>query len=48
MLTEGPEVVRDNVAMKGETIIYDLTSDQFSVEKPKMRIEQPSATGKKG
>jgi len=47
VLTNGPEVVRDNVAMKGEIIIYDLTSDQFSVAKPKMRIE-PAATGKKG
>ncbi len=47
VLTDGPEIVKDTVAMKGERIIYNLTSDQFSVEKPKMRIV-PAAAGKKG
>jgi hypothetical protein len=37
------------VTMKGEIITYNLTTDKFSVEKPKMKIEQrPRATGTKG
>jgi LPS export ABC transporter protein LptC/lipopolysaccharide transport protein LptA len=49
VLTEEPEIVRDNLAMKGEVITYNLTTDKFSVDQPKMRIEQrPKATGTKG
>jgi lipopolysaccharide transport protein LptA len=49
VLTDGPEIVRDNLAMKGEVITYNLTTDKFSVDKPKMKIEQrPKATGTKG
>ena len=49
VLTDGPEIVKDNLAMKGEIITYNLTTDKFSVDKPKMKIEQrPKATGKKG
>ena len=49
VLTDGPEIVRDNVTMKGEIITYNLTTDKFSVDKPKMKIEQrPKATGTKG
>ncbi len=40
VLTDEPEIVKDNVEMKGEIITYNLTTDKFSVEKPKMRIEQ--------
>jgi lipopolysaccharide transport protein LptA/LPS export ABC transporter protein LptC len=40
VLTEHPRIVRDNVEMEGEIVVYSLTTDKFSVEKPKMRIEQ--------
>jgi lipopolysaccharide transport protein LptA/LPS export ABC transporter protein LptC len=40
VLTEHPKLVRDNVEMEGETVVYNLSTDKFSVEKPKMRIEQ--------
>ncbi len=40
VLTDGPEIVKDNLAMKGEIITYNLTTDKFSVDKPKMIIEQ--------
>jgi len=49
VLTDGPEIIRDNLAMKGGIITYNLTTDKFSVDQPKMRIEQrPKATGTKG
>ncbi len=40
VLTEQPRITRDKVEMEGETIVYNLATDKFSVEKPKMRIEQ--------
>ncbi|MGD0230651.1 MAG: LPS export ABC transporter periplasmic protein LptC [Syntrophorhabdales bacterium] len=40
VLTEQPKIVRENVHMEGETIVYDLATDKFSAEKPKMKIEQ--------
>lgn len=40
VLRESPKITRDNVEMQGETIVYNLATEKFSVEKPKMRIEQ--------
>jgi lipopolysaccharide transport protein LptA/LPS export ABC transporter protein LptC len=42
MLEGSPRVTRNNVQMEGGVIVYDLSKDRFSVEKPRMRIEQPS------
>ncbi|OPY69881.1 MAG: LPS-assembly protein LptD [Syntrophorhabdaceae bacterium PtaU1.Bin034] len=40
VLKEDPKITKENVEMRGETIVYNLATDKFSVEKPKMRIEQ--------
>jgi LPS export ABC transporter protein LptC/lipopolysaccharide transport protein LptA len=40
ILKESPVVIKDNVEMHGQQIVYNLTSGTFSVERPKMRIEQ--------
>jgi lipopolysaccharide transport protein LptA len=40
VLKQEPYVVRDGVEMRGETITYNLETDKFFVEKPKMRIER--------
>jgi lipopolysaccharide transport protein LptA/LPS export ABC transporter protein LptC len=39
VLTDHPRITRDKVDMVGDTIVYDLTSDKFSVQEPKMKIE---------
>lgn len=40
ILKESPVVIKDNVEMHGQQIVYNLTSGTFSVDRPKMRIEQ--------
>ncbi len=40
VLKEEPKITRDKVEMRGETITYNLATDKFWVEKPKMRLEQ--------
>jgi lipopolysaccharide transport protein LptA/LPS export ABC transporter protein LptC len=40
VLKEEPKITRDNVEMRGEAITYNLATDKFRVEKPKMRLEQ--------
>ena len=42
VLTDHPRIVRENVEMEGRTVVYNLSTDKFSVENPKMRIEQRS------
>lgn len=39
VLTDQPRIIRDKVEMVGDTIVYNLTSDKFSVSEPKMKIE---------
>jgi lipopolysaccharide transport protein LptA/LPS export ABC transporter protein LptC len=40
VLEQDPHVVREGAEIAGETIVYNLKTDKFSVDKPKMRIEQ--------
>lgn len=40
VLTEEPTVVKDSMTMQGMSITYDLNNDRFSVDKPKMRLDQ--------
>jgi LPS export ABC transporter protein LptC/lipopolysaccharide transport protein LptA len=40
VLTESPRIVRDNVEMEGESIVYNLATGEFSINKPRMRLEQ--------
>jgi lipopolysaccharide transport protein LptA len=40
VLEQEPYVERDGVEMRGESITYNLKTDKFFVEKPKMRIER--------
>ena len=40
VLTEKPKILRDNVEMEGESIVYDLSNRKFSINKPKMRMER--------
>jgi lipopolysaccharide transport protein LptA/LPS export ABC transporter protein LptC len=40
VLDQEPKVIRDGGEMQGETITYDLKTDQFYVQKPRVRIEQ--------
>jgi lipopolysaccharide transport protein LptA/LPS export ABC transporter protein LptC len=40
VLEQEPYVVRDGVEMRGQTVTYNLKTDKFFVEKPKMRIER--------
>jgi lipopolysaccharide transport protein LptA/LPS export ABC transporter protein LptC len=40
VLRDSPKITRNNVDMQGETIVYNLATEKFSVEKPKMRIER--------
>lgn len=40
ILKESPSVIKDNVEMRGQQIVYNLSSGTFTVERPKMRIEQ--------
>jgi lipopolysaccharide transport protein LptA/LPS export ABC transporter protein LptC len=40
VLTENPRIVKDNVEMEGESIVYNLSSGKFSINRPKMRMEK--------
>ena len=41
VLKEGrPKIIKDNVELEGELIVYNMNTGKFSVERPKMRIEQ--------
>jgi lipopolysaccharide transport protein LptA len=40
VLTDRPKILKDNVEMEGESIVYSLSSGKFSINKPKMRIEK--------
>jgi lipopolysaccharide transport protein LptA/LPS export ABC transporter protein LptC len=40
VLTENPKILKDNVEMAGESIVYSLASGKFSINKPKMRMER--------
>ncbi len=39
-LRQAPKITKDNVEMVGELIVYNMKTGTFSVERPKMRIEQ--------
>jgi lipopolysaccharide transport protein LptA/LPS export ABC transporter protein LptC len=40
VLTERPKIIRNNVEMEGESIVYNLANGKFSINKPKMRMEK--------
>lgn len=40
VFTESPKIFKDNVEMKGESVIYSISSGKFSIQKPKMRMER--------
>ncbi len=40
VLTENPSILKDNVEMTGESIVYDMADKKFSINKPKMRMEK--------
>ncbi len=40
IMTGSPTVIKDKTEMEGEVIAYSLKEGRFSVNKPKMRIEQ--------
>lgn len=40
VLTESPRIMKDNVEMEGESIVYNLSNGKFSIEKPRMRLER--------
>lgn len=40
ILKESPTIIKDNVEMHGQQIVYNLTSGTFSVDRPQMRIKQ--------
>jgi len=40
VLTERPKILKDNVEMDGESIVYDLSSGIFFINMPKMRMEK--------
>jgi len=40
VLTERPKILKDNVEMEGESIVYSLEKRQFSINRPKMRLEK--------
>ena len=40
VLTDSPKILKDNVEMEGESIVYNLTTRKFSINKPKMRMEK--------
>jgi len=40
VLTERPKILKDNVEMAGESIVYSLSSGKFFINKPKMRVEK--------
>lgn len=40
VLTESPRILRDNIEMEGESIVYNLSDEKFSINRPKMRMEK--------
>lgn len=40
VLTERPKILKNNVEMEGESIMYSLSSGKFFINKPKTRIEK--------
>jgi len=40
VLTEKPKILKNNVEMEGESIMYSLTSGKFFINRPKTRIEK--------
>ncbi|MCX5798671.1 MAG: LPS export ABC transporter periplasmic protein LptC [Proteobacteria bacterium] len=40
VLTEAPRILKDNVEMEGESIVYTLSNGRFSINRPKMRVEK--------
>ena len=40
VLTEAPRILKDNVEMEGESIVYTLSNGRFSINRPKMRMEK--------
>jgi len=40
VLTENPSILKDNVEMAGESIVYNMADKKFSINKPKMRMEK--------
>ncbi len=40
VLTETPRILKDNVEMEGESIVYTLSNGRFSINRPKMRVEK--------
>ncbi|MEI6152489.1 MAG: LptA/OstA family protein [Deltaproteobacteria bacterium] len=40
VLTDRPKILKDNVEMEGESIVYSLSSGKFFINKPKMRMER--------
>ena len=40
VLTDKPKIIKDNVEMEGESIVYNLSDGKFSINKPKMRMER--------
>jgi lipopolysaccharide transport protein LptA len=39
-LEDSPTIIRDKVEMQGKVIFYNLSTEKFSVEGPKLRIER--------
>ena len=40
ILEDSPRIIRDKTEMKGQQIVYNLSTGKFSVTGPKMRIER--------
>ena len=40
VLTEGPKILKNNVEMEGESIMYNISNGKFFINKPKTRIEK--------
>jgi lipopolysaccharide transport protein LptA/LPS export ABC transporter protein LptC len=40
VLTEHPRIVKDNTEMEGESIVYNLSTGKFSINRSKMRMEK--------
>lgn len=40
VLTGAPKIFKDKVEMEGETIVYDLSSGRFSIDKSRVRLEK--------
>jgi lipopolysaccharide transport protein LptA/LPS export ABC transporter protein LptC len=40
VLTESPRILKDNIEMEGESIVYNMADGKFSIDKPRMRLER--------